>query len=311
MLNLNLRALHSFVVVAERLNMSRAAEALHLSQSALSRQIKNLEAELGIQLFDRYGKRLLLTAEGDDLLPRVAALIDQAKDLSSRMRAMTHGQVGVLRIGATPQTIEALLSHVLSALHRKYPAIEASFIEGANDTLLEQVQAGTAHVAIASVPDGLDLEKQDLFSGYLYAVLPKGHPLQRQRHIDIRELANMPILSLRRGFMTRSLLDSACTRAGVRVRTILDSDSTQTLCALARAGLGVAVVSTTALTRPGEDYVRVLTLEGKPLGQMISATWNPRMYRSPALNLFLQELTAHLRAHPPKVPRIRRATAGG
>lgn len=299
---LNLRTLHSFVVVAERLNMSRAAEALHLSQSALSRQIKGLEDELGIQLFDRHGKRLLLTAEGDDLLPRAAALIDQANELSSRVKAITHGHVGVLRIAATPQSIEALLSHVLSTLLRKYPAIEATFLEGPNDLLLEHVQAGIAHVAIAAVPDDLDLEKQDLFSGYLYAVLPQGHPLQSEQHIDIRKLTNMPILTLRRGFMTRNLLDSACIRAGVRLRTILDSDSTQTLCALARAGLGIAVVSTTAVTRPGEDHIRVLTLHGKPISKMISATWNPRMYRSPALNLFLRELKEYLQAHPPKVP---------
>jgi DNA-binding transcriptional LysR family regulator len=86
---IDLKALRAFVVIGERLNMTRAAEVLHISQSALSRQIQGLEHNLGIRLFDRIGKRLVLTAEGDDLLPRAAALIDQAQNLSTRMKAIT------------------------------------------------------------------------------------------------------------------------------------------------------------------------------------------------------------------------------
>lgn len=291
---IDLRALRAFVVVGERLNMTRAADVLHISQSALSRQIQGLEHNLGIRLFDRIGKRLVLTAEGDDLLPRAAALIDEAQNLSTRMKAITQGQIGVLRIGATPQSIEALLSHVVSKLHRKYPAIEAILIEGSNDFLLEQVAAGIAHVAIAALPDVHDLEAQDLFIGYLFALVPPDHAFSHKQNIDIRELAYMSILSLRKGFMTRNLFDSACAKAGVRVHNIVDSDSTQTLRALARAGLGIGVVSTTAVTQPGEDHVVPLTLHGQPLGQMISATWNPRRYKSPALNLFLHELALHI-----------------
>lgn len=299
---LNLRALHAFVVVAERMNMSRAAQALHISQSALSRQIKNLEHDLGIQLFDRHGKSLQLTAEGNDVLPRVAALIDQATDLSSRMKAMSRGQVGTLRIAATPQSIEAMLSHVLGTMRLKYPAIEVSFLEGTNDELLEHVRTGSAHVAIASVPPSTDLEKQDLFRGYLYAVIPDGHELVNRKKLEITELANQRILTLRRGFMTRSLLDAACAEAGIRVHTVLDSDSTQTLCALARAGLGIAVVSTTALTPSQGVTVLPLRLHDEPIGGMISATWNPKMYKSPALVRFLEEVKDYLALHPPRRP---------
>lgn len=301
---LNLRALHTFVVVAERMNMSRAAEALHISQSALSRQIQTLERDLGIQLFERHGKRLQLTAEGSDLLPRMAALVDQAIDLSARMKAMTRGQVGVLRIAATPQSIEAMLSHVLSRMRKKYPAIEASFVEGPNDTLLEHVRAGIAHVAIASVPPSMDLEKKDLFYGYLYVVLPENHPLTSCEQIEIRDLEATPILALRRGFMTRSLFDAACLEAGTRVRIILDSDSTQTLCALAKADLGVAVVSTTALSQSKGLSVKLLTLGGKPIRGMISATWNPKRYQSPALARFLEEVDDYLHENPPGPPEL-------
>jgi len=292
---LNLRTLRLFVAVAERLNVSKAAEALHISQSALSRQLQGLESSLGLQLFDRVGKRMTLTAEGEDLLPRIATLLDQAQRLSTRMEGMAKGQIGVLRIGATPQSIETLLSRVLMNLKRKYPAIEVSLVEGSNTFLLEQIEQGGAHVAIATLPEFHDLESQSLFTGQLYAAFPAGHPLVHRKAIDIRELTETPLLTLRKGFMTRSIFDRACSQAGIRPRSMLDSDSTQTLLALANAGLGVAIISSTALTRAGKSIVVPLTLDDQPLELLISAVWNPRRYKSTALTTLLEELAADVR----------------
>jgi len=301
---LDLRALQLFVAVAERMSVSRAAHAMHISQSALSRQIQALEAQLGVRLFDRIGKRLALSAEGVDLLPRAAALLDQARDLSGRVRAMSGGEVGLLRIGATPQTIEALLSHVLVGLRQKYPAIETSLLEGPNDQLLALVESGEAHVAIAALPEQHDFEHQELFMGRLYAIAPPEYDLPRGDSVDIRALAALPLLLLRKGFMTRSLFDRACLQAGIRVRSVLESASTQTLFALANAGHGVAVVSSTAISHTRADKLVGLTLDGRPLGQMISAVWSRSRYKSSVLNPFLRELTAYI-DHAPGARTLR------
>lgn len=294
---LDLRTLHSFVTIAGYLNMSRASEVLHISQSALSRQIQALEEDLGVPLFDRLGKRLALTAEGHDLLPRAGALLDQAQQLSSRARAMSGGQVGLLRIGATPQTIEALLSHVLVEFRKRFPAIETSLLEGSNEFLLQQVEAGAAHVAIAALPANADLQGEALFTAALFAVLPPGSALLRKRRIEIGGLAGLPLLMLRKGFMTRSLFDAACARAGLRPHSVLESDSAQTLLALARAGYGVAVVSSTALSRSAADAVP-LTLEGRALTQVVSAVWSPRRYQPQVLGPFLEAVKRHVASSP-------------
>jgi len=299
---LDLKALRCFVVVAERLSLSKAAPVLHISQSALSRQIQGLEDALGVQLFDRIGKRLVLTAEGDDLLPRAASLVDQALDLSSRVQSMARGEVGLIRIGATPQTIEGLLSQVLVSMRSKYPSIETPLVEGSNDYLLEQLEVGAVHVVIAALPERHDFEFEELFMGYLYAVVPSQHAFPAGRSADIRTLANHPILLLRKGFMTRTVFDRACSQAGVRPHTILESDSTQTILSLANAGLGLAVVSSTAIShrQPGNaSRIVSLTLDGKPLGQMISAVWNPKRSRSSVLNPFLQELRGYVATSSP------------
>lgn len=302
---LDLKALRYFVVVAERLSVSKAALVLHISQSALSRQIQGLEESLGVRLFDRVGRRLVLTAEGDDFLPRAANLVDQALDLSSRVQSMARGEVGLLRVGATPQTIEGLLSKVLVAMRTKYPSIEVSLVEGSNDYLLEQLEVGGAHVAIAALPERHEFEFQELFMSYLYAVIPPQYAFTCAKSAEIHTLAKLPLLLMRKGFMTRTVFDRACTQAGVRPHTILESDSTQSILALANAGHGVAVVSSTAInyrTSAETNFFVSLMLDNQPLGQMVSAVWNPKRSRSSVLNPFLRELSAQISSAPMRKP---------
>lgn len=283
---LDLRNLSFFVEVAERQNLTRAAEALHISQSALTRQVQALEAQIDLKLFDRLGKRMVLTAAGQDLLPRAAALLDHAHQLSTRVDALARGQVGLLRIGASPHTIEALMSGVLLDFRRRYPAIETTLLEGANETLVAQVRGGASHVAIASPVDDDDLEGQALFWATLHAVLPPDSPLTGQQCIEVADLTRQPLLMLRKGFLTRSLMDRACAQAGVRVRSVLESDSAYALIALARAGHGTAVVSTTALARAYPTAVPV-TLHGTPIRHPVSVIWNRRRHRQAAVVAFV------------------------
>src|SRR5262245_56751074 len=106
---MDLQRLRAFVGIAEAGGFGRAATRLHLSQPALSRQLRGLEDELGVRLFDRIGRRIQLTAEGEDLLQRTRRLLSDASALGERARALRGGETGVLRVGATPQVIENVL----------------------------------------------------------------------------------------------------------------------------------------------------------------------------------------------------------
>lgn len=135
----------------------------------------------------------------------------------------------------------------------------------------------------------------------LYAVVPTTQEFSDLGCVDISAFADRPLLLLRKGFMTRTLFDQACSQADVRPHTILESESTQTILSLADAGHGVAIVSSTAIVhRPPNPNSRVisLTVDGKPLGQMISAVWNPKRSRSTVLNPFLRELFSHIASSP-------------
>lgn len=290
---LDLRRLHFFVTVAECLNMSRAAEMLNISQSALSRQIQTLEAEIGVQLFDRIGKRLVMTVEGEHLLVSAASLIEQAIALSSRAQSMARAQIGLIRIGATPQTITSLLSRALITFRARHPGIEVTLKEGSNDVLLEMVERGSIHVALAALPLRHDLSGEDLFLAQLLVFPPPNDPRARAATLSIEQIASDPLLLLRRGFMTRDLFDRSCLRKRLRPRILLESDSPHALIALAQAGHGLAVLSSSAAIRPDMDRAIPLTLGGRAITQMVSVVWNPNRHRPPALPFLLETLKEH------------------
>src|ERR1700751_2161464 len=126
---MNLRHLRAFVSIADAGGFARGANRLNLSQPALSRQIHGLETEWGGPLFDRIGRRVQLTSEGEDLLRRSRHLLTEADSLSERARLLKAGETGILRVGATPQVIENLLADFLTEYRRRHPDVEVHLVE--------------------------------------------------------------------------------------------------------------------------------------------------------------------------------------
>ena len=276
---MDLRQLKFFVTVADGLNVSRAAGVLNISQSALSRQIQALESRFGCRLFDRVGKRLVLTGEGERLLPQAAKLLEDAQALKVLGRSLAQGQVGFLRIGATPQTIASLLSRALVKFRRIYPGIEVTLVEGTNETLLDAIEKGSVHLAIAAPHANHFLARAELFNSHLLALMPARGRQAARKTVPIEALADKPILTLTRGFMTRQIFDEACMSAGLRPRIFLESASPHTLIALARKGHGIPVLSSSASVRPQMDRALQLVFNDRPIGRMVSAVWNPKRHQ--------------------------------
>src|SRR5258706_13283291 len=147
---MELRHLRYFVAVASARSVSLAARGLNVTQPGLSRQIQNLEQDLGVQLFDRIGRKIVLTGDGNELLGRARRILADAEAFRERAQALGGGEGGVLRIGATPQFIEASLSDVLARYERARPRVEVRLIEGGADSLLTRVRQGELHLAVAA-----------------------------------------------------------------------------------------------------------------------------------------------------------------
>ena len=150
---MNFGHLRTFVAIVDAGGVHRAAARLNLSQPAVSRQIHALESDLGVPLFDRIGRRVQLTSEGEDLLRRTRRLLAEAESLSERAGALKTGETGILRIGGTPQVIESMLADFLNRFRKIYPGVEVQLIEEGGNNLPGLLERGHILLALMAVDD--------------------------------------------------------------------------------------------------------------------------------------------------------------
>lgn len=295
---MNLRNLRTFVAVAEAGGIHRAAARVNLSQPALSRQIRALETELGVPLFDRIGRRVQLTSEGEDLLRRSRRLLSEADSLVERAGALRKGDTGILRIGATPQVIENTLAPFLGHYRRLHPGVEFQLVEDGGLRLQNRLTNGDVHVAlIGTIEDRF--RQRPLYPVYGVAVLSKEHRLSQRRTIDIEELADEPLLLLHRTFASREWLDTACNVAHIRPRVHLESGAPHTIIALAGASHGIAVIPSTVAVPSAHVCGVPLTQRGVPLGRWLTVSWDAHRFLAPYAEQFVGELVAYCeRSYP-------------
>jgi DNA-binding transcriptional LysR family regulator len=147
---MDLRHLRTFIAVADQGTVSKAALRLRIAQPALSRQISALEQELGLMLFDRVGRRLVLTGEGEQLLEDCRNLLGQADFLKERAGSLRGGDSGVLKVAATPHQIESLLSIFLNRYAERYPKVEVKLFEAFGPAQLDLLERGEVHLGLRS-----------------------------------------------------------------------------------------------------------------------------------------------------------------
>ena len=146
---MDLRRLRTFVTVAEQGTVSKAALHLHVAQPALSRQIGDLEQELGLKLFDRIGRRLVLTAEGEQLLGSCRSLLGHVGSLTDQAQGLRGGNIGLLKVAASPVQIESVLSTFLPQYALRYPDVQVKLIEAVAGDALAMVERGEIHLSIS------------------------------------------------------------------------------------------------------------------------------------------------------------------
>jgi len=274
---MELRHLRYFTAVADAGSVSRAARRLYVTQPALSRQIQDLERDLACRLFDRLGRRIVLTRDGNELLERTRRLLADADALRERARALVGGEAGVLRIGAPPQFIEAALPEVLTRYASVYPGIEVELIEDGGSALLRRVQQGELHLAVGLLRTG-GLQGQPLYPNRVLAVMQRRHRLASRNTLTVTELTENPLLLLGYDFQTRVLFDEACQAAQFEPSVRLESRSPQSLVALAGAGHGIAIVPSVVRLDASRVAIAGMLDGARPLGSWSHVVWDLRRY---------------------------------
>ena len=305
---MNLRQLQTLITVADAGGFASAAGRLHLSQPAASRQIQALEAEFGVLLFDRIGRRLQLTAEGEDIVRRGRRLLQEADSLRDRADALKGGLTGTLRVGASPQNIETVLAPFVARFRRKHPGIEVHFVEDGGARINDRLAQGDVQIVLTSSGNELFFDRL-LYPAYVLAVVAPSHPLGRRSSVDVSELSDEPLLLLQRGFGSRGWFDAACHNADVRPPIVLESAAPHTLMALAANGEGVAIVpSNVSIPRKGVRAMSV-TYRGTPIGRWVLAAWDGRRFFPSFAQHFVDDLVAHVQRDYPNRELTKRMPA--
>ena len=295
---MDLRQLRTFVVVAEAGGFAAAHQQLRLSQPAASRQIQGLEAELGIPLFDRVGRGVKLTSEGEDLLRRGRRLLQDAESFGERARALRTGKAGALRVGCSTQHMESVLANFLPAFRRRHPSVEIELIEDGGARVPDRLQRGDVHLALIPAADD-GYHRRLLAPVHVLAVVSPRHHFASMRKLELAELADESLLLLRRDYASRGWFDAACNVAHIRPRAILESATPHTLLALARAGNDVAIVPSNVPIPPAGVRAFPLVHRGASIGRWSVVAWDPQRFLAPYARSFIDELVVHCGQHYP------------
>lgn len=293
----DLRHLRYFVATADAGGITRAAARLNLSQPALSRQVRDLETELGLPLFERRGRRLVLTSQGEDLLARARDLLANASSLQDRARALRSGDQGIIRVGIAPVTLEGLVPPFLTHHQRRHPNVEVRLTEDSPARLWAKVERGELDVAV-SFPGHEGLGSRFLFPLCALAVMSEGR-FPRRSQLELTDLAQEPLLLLSRQFLTRQWFDEACQHRRFRAKILLESTNPHALIALARVGYGVAVLPSHTPFDKHSLRAVPLVANGLVLGAWAAVTWDHHRFQPPFVEQFIDELVGYARTSYP------------
>lgn len=276
---MDLRHLRTFVAVAESGTVSKAASRLLIGQPALSRQIIELERELELALFDRVGRRLQLTGEGERFLDHCRRALGEIGSLAERVHELRRADCGVLRVAASPQMIDNVFATFLHRYTVRFPDVQVRLTESFGDATLRMVERGEAHLGVVvdeAVPPGaVHFEGRPLMANSHIAayaapfVLPRGA-------IELGNLVRHPLLVLDLRHVQRKTFDAACRVARARPNILFEGSSPHSLLSLAEAGHGVAVIPSNVRLHRYALRGIPLTHEGKPLAQPLSIFWDKR-----------------------------------
>jgi LysR family cys regulon transcriptional activator len=235
--------------VRQGLNLTEAANVLFTSQPGISKQIRELEDELGIEIFVRRGKRLVdLTEPGRTVVQVIERLLAEADNLRQVGKEFADHDAGSLTIATTHTQARYALPKVVQEFRTQYPKVRLSLQQGSPTQIADMVIAGQADIAIAT--EALDHYPELLaLAGYTWhhcVIVPHGHPLTKVKHLSVDELARYPLITYSPEFTGRSHIDQAFAAKGLKMDVVLTAIDADVIKTYAELGLGVGIIAAMA-----------------------------------------------------------------
>jgi LysR family transcriptional regulator, cyn operon transcriptional activator len=263
--SIELRHLRYFLAVAEASHFTRAAAKLHVTQPTLSHQIRQLEGQLNLPLFDRVGRRIKLTAAGELLLPHARRVLHELEEAQAALGELHQLKRGQLRVGIMQTVNACVIPEIVSRFSAAHPGVRVTCSDMAVDDVESGLESGKLDLGISFMPAiRASLEGERLFTEELVFVARPSHPLAHRRSIKIRELATVPLVLLSPKYCTRQLIDRSLAEAKARPEVRVEMNSIESIISTVRQSDLASVLPSLALCRREEGLVSVPLTEPKP-----------------------------------------------
>jgi len=280
-----------FLTAANTLSFTRAAEACHVSQPALTTAIKKLEAELGTPLFYREGKQIVLTEFGRRMQPCLGQILEQAKAAESIAKDFRLLNQVPIRLGVMSSIGPMRIASLLAEFQRQSPGVEVAVRDGAPEALAAQLDADDIDVAVLNALDGLgdNYRAEPLYTEHYVVLLPPGHPLIARDVIALRDLSEQPYVD-RLSCELREIVMGVCSDMGVKLYARFRSERDEWVQAMVMANIGFAFMPEFSVTHP--ESVRRPLVEPAVERTISLITVSGRRH-SPAVAAFVRTIRSH------------------
>lgn len=268
-MNTNLRQVRAFLAVARHSSFTRAAHELHISQPALTVQIRQLEEHVGLQLFDRNTRTVEITRAGRELALKFERLQDEFDAVIAETRDIALGHRGIVRLACLQSFASTVLPQAIARFQHGHPKISFAVKDASGNRTLDMVRSGEVDFGVADMPSTEpQLDFTPLLQARLQAVLPPGHPLEKVRKLTLARLAEYPLILMDRETSARRLVDIAFAQAGCHPVCSCEVVALASALAMVRFGQGLTVLPVSARDVPMHTGVVI-----KPIHDYTATRW--------------------------------------
>lgn len=288
---MDIRQLKAFVAIAESGTFTAGAARVHVTQAAISMQIRQLETETHAQLFIRAPRRVILTEAGEKLLERAYTILREHSAALEELAALTGAHRGRLRIGSASAMVSAdPLPQILREVKLTHPGVETSVVSGTSESLVKQVLAGELDAAFVSLPvEARGVQTELLNEDYLVAIASPHHPMAKQKVVSAYALAGEKLILGERGGNTRRLIDQFFAQAGVTLKVGMELSRLAAIKRMVEEDMGVGIVPLQSVQEEVKTGVLVRWwIEGAQINWQLGVVRLVGGYESPIHQKFLQ-----------------------
>ena len=262
---MEIRQLRAFVAIAEMKTFTAGAGQVNITQAAISMQIRQLEDEVGLQIFTRTPRRVILTEAGEHLLRRARRILREHDDALAEIAEIAGAEHGRLRIGsASAMFATAQLPDILEKLKTTFPNAEIKVSSGTSQTLVEKIMHGEVDIAFVSLPvENANIQTDLLFRDEIVAIASPSHPLAKEKYISAAALAGEQLILGEKGGNTRRMIDDFFAAANVKPNVVMELSRQEAINKMVESKMGVGIAGAKAVAKEtGEKRLSSWLIEG-------------------------------------------------